>query len=449
MGGTLTLLIDLPTEAEQLVIRRVTPRQQTVDLENGNRIAAQILEQMANKAVMMIQEIDTQSISADDYQNIRIDINNVLTGIRNNLDQHLQQLVQQVEDGLLSIDEAKQQLSNLLQEGIDYMKNELSNMWNAIKVLTPEGLENIGQLLQDEIQARINGDQQLQDGLDNLQNEFSAWIGRGGFLDAYDFGRVLHSTDPIDQQALTDYALSQISSISDPLQIWNSTKITNLFNNHTFNLTNTQDTDPPIFEWTDQGIMMFKLDTVPTESSDNLVKSGGIFSWFLNLPDRISKMMFLYAHPVGSLYETVAEDEGFFQGDDPLNVPSMAIKYPGSTWEVWGAGRVTVSLDLNDPLFDTVGKMGGAAAHLLTAAESGMPAHNHSQNPHTHLNMAGQVALQPGSYSITFLANSSPPNYNGNEHTTATNNAVAAQDASQAHNNLQPYKIAYKYKRTA
>jgi len=76
-----------------------------------------------------------------------------------------------------------------------------------------------------------------------------------------------------------------------------------------------------------------------------------------------------------------------------------------------------------------------------------MPSHNHAQNPHTHYNKAGQIALQPGSYSITFLNSGSPPNYAGNEDTTAANNAVSAQDATQAHPNLQPFKIAFKYKR--
>ena len=92
-----------------------------------------------------------------------------------------------------------------------------------------------------------------------LKSDFNAWIGRGGYLTAYDF-----ETATPSQNDLTDRALLEITSISDPLQIWNGTKIVNLYNDDLWILTNTQDTEPVIFEWANQGnasISAFSLDT--------------------------------------------------------------------------------------------------------------------------------------------------------------------------------------------
>jgi hypothetical protein len=239
-GGILTLHIELPPEAQQIVIRRTTPRTQTIDLHDGGRLSAQLIEDMLNKATMQIQEISQQTISRDEEQSIRKDITE-------------------------SIRENEQQVDH-----------EIDSMWEIIKTLTPEGLENLSGDLILETQARIDGDKILQANIETetqirqqavndlqqvdelFQNEINAMHGNGGFLNAYDFGKALDPNDPNDQQLLTDYALSQITSIEDPLLIWNSTRFTNLFDGHTWILTNTQDTDPPIFEWSDNGPSLIK-----------------------------------------------------------------------------------------------------------------------------------------------------------------------------------------------
>ena len=143
-----------------------------------------------------------------------------------------------------------------------------------INVLVPEGLEELPlkferlveadqalqQAIDAEAQTREQADQALQQAIDTeamereaedvaLREDFNAWTGIGGKLTAYNFGVAIP-----EQTALTDYALSQITSISSYLQIWNGTKIKNLFDNHNWHLTNTQNTNPPQFEWTDQGI---------------------------------------------------------------------------------------------------------------------------------------------------------------------------------------------------
>lgn len=77
-----------------------------------------------------------------------------------------------------------------------------------------------------------------------LQARISAQEGVGGALSAYDFGVAIPT-----QEALTAYALSQIPSISDAVDIWNGTHVTNLFDNNVWQLNNTPATNPPIFEW--------------------------------------------------------------------------------------------------------------------------------------------------------------------------------------------------------
>jgi len=347
-----------------------------------------------------------------------------------------------------------------------------------IEAQTREDIDNLlWQKLSTETQTREADVQNLKaadvtlqgnlnttnENLNVLQQDFNAWIGRGGYLDAFDFGRVLSMHDPSDQQALTDYALEQIPSLqNNPALIWNGTKITNLFNGHAFVLTNTQDTDPPIFEWTDQGpssIAPFDTDTGgfiiganeqdPDGTIERVPGSGGkgrVKGWAL-LVEKIAELfskinaindtkMFLAAHPVNSLYETVADDES--------TAAKMAAKYPGSTWEAWGAGRVTVALNLNDPLFSTVDKEGGVKEVTLTAEQSGLPNHAHSFNvfrneaavfDHTHV------------APVNWNGAAAPPNSTQNANSISTDGQ--ARNASQPHTNLMPYKVAYKYKRVS
>jgi hypothetical protein len=70
IGGTLTLLAYLPYEAKQLVIRRATPNTQEIDLHNGARLPAELLETMGDKLTMQIQEIMAQALAKDDRSKI-------------------------------------------------------------------------------------------------------------------------------------------------------------------------------------------------------------------------------------------------------------------------------------------------------------------------------------------------------------------------------------------
>jgi hypothetical protein len=66
VGGTLTMITTIPPEAEQIVIKRNTPKTQEIDLHNGARLPAELIETMSNKLTMITQENAEQIIRIDD-----------------------------------------------------------------------------------------------------------------------------------------------------------------------------------------------------------------------------------------------------------------------------------------------------------------------------------------------------------------------------------------------
>lgn len=106
----------------------------------------------------------------------------------------------------------------------------------------------------------------LDNNIGTINDKINAIVGIGGYLTAHNFG-----TATPTQKELTDYALSQISSISSADEIWNGTKITNLYDNHTWVLTNTPNTEPAIFEWSDIG---FEFISVATTDRLGVVKGS-------------------------------------------------------------------------------------------------------------------------------------------------------------------------------
>jgi hypothetical protein len=122
-------------------------------------------------------------------------------------------------------------------------------------------------------------------------------------------------------------------------------------------------------------------------------------------------------YPVGSIYLTVN------------NINPMAW-IPGTTWEVWGSGRVPVGVDTNDTSFNTVEKTGGAKTHTLTIDE--MPSHNHTSPDH-------------GAHQYNDRSGGSLSTGDSDTH----NIRINPTGGGQAHNNLQPYITCYMFKRIA
>lgn len=161
-------------------------------------------------------------------------------------------------------------------------------------------------------------------------------------------------------------------------------------------------------------------------------------------------------YPVGSIYMSVKSTN-----------PGTLF---GGTWVAWGSGRVPVGVNGSDTNFATVEKTGGASTVKLTAAQSGVPAHAHGLNGHTHAmatnpqgvmkynNPGGQmtrtqVATSSSSKKYAFTASGTDYLIYGSGAATggasgsAANNAAAP--AASAHDNLQPYITCYMFKRTA
>lgn len=137
----------------------------------------------------------------------------------------------------------------------------------------------------------------------------------------------------------------------------------------------------------------------------------------------------LAMNPVGTIYEST----------DSAN-PSTFI---GGTWEAFGAGRVTVAIDAGQTEFDSVTETGGEKTHLLTVEE--IP-------DHYHVLPMGDVAGDVDFTDVPMRA-AGPGDIGFHNHYSelvvdGTYNS-ALVDNPQAHNNLQPYVVVYRFRRTA
>lgn len=119
--------------------------------------------------------------------------------------------------------------------------------------------------------------------------------------------------------------------------------------------------------------------------------------------------------PVGSIYTaTVSTNPGTLLGF--------------GTWTAYGAGRVIVGKAASGT-FGTAGSTGGAETHTLTTAE--MPAHTHTLTVPANGTAGGNANFFAGNNTGTFSPTTSSAGSGG------------------AHNNLQPYIVAYMWERTA
>jgi microcystin-dependent protein len=146
--------------------------------------------------------------------------------------------------------------------------------------------------------------------------------------------------------------------------------------------------------------------------------------------------------------------------------------YGFGTWVSFGVGRTLVGVDTTQTEFDVVEETGGAKTVTLSAAESGLVGHNHTQDSHNHTqdshthtlyaysgsgtagttNYDRAAGAGGGSYAFWGGGNRVPViggTTATNQATTATNQAAASAAASSAHNNLMPYVTTYFWKRTA
>jgi hypothetical protein len=119
-------------------------------------------------------------------------------------------------------------------------------------------------------------------------------------------------------------------------------------------------------------------------------------------------------YPVGSIYINATSATN----------PATLLGF--GTWVAFGAGKVIVGLDSSDTDFDTAEETGGAKTHTLSISE--IPSHTHSLS----------TSDNPGGTGAIEVAGGAP---------TSTQ-TTQATGGGGAHNNLQPYIVAYMWKRT-
>jgi len=163
-------------------------------------------------------------------------------------------------------------------------------------------------------------------------------------------------------------------------------------------------------------VVVDKSDTSMADSgTDKKVKKSSL-----------AKSLLDFFYPVGTIYETTSSD---------LDTTTKMNAHFGGTWEVFGAGRVLVAKS-SDSEFNTIEKTGGSKTHTLTVAE--MPSHSHLQ----------YATANPGTGGVAIRGT-----FNGVEGTGlslySTGASTGGTGDSQAHNNLQPYIVVYRYRRTA
>jgi len=131
-------------------------------------------------------------------------------------------------------------------------------------------------------------------------------------------------------------------------------------------------------------------------------------------------------YPVGTIYTNISVSTN----------PATLLGF--GTW-VAIAGRVIVGLDASDASFDTVGETGGSkdaivVSHTHTATDSG---HTHT---YPRAVVSGGYLGGTSSYSITG---------SGTTDSGTANITVSSTGSSATNANLQPYVVAYVWKRTA
>lgn len=130
----------------------------------------------------------------------------------------------------------------------------------------------------------------------------------------------------------------------------------------------------------------------------------------------------LSAHPVGSYLYT-----------DKADNPNTYMEgLEGTTWELLGGGRVLMSAgtytDTNGTVTYKAGETGGERLHQLTVGE--MPAHNHNTTGYFYMDNATTTGWLSGT---------------DGKHIQYMN--IQTQGGNQAHNNIQPYKAVYVFRR--
>lgn len=140
-------------------------------------------------------------------------------------------------------------------------------------------------------------------------------------------------------------------------------------------------------------------------------------------------------YPVGTIYSNISVSTN----------PATLLGF--GTWEGI-AGRVVVGLDAGNTAFDTVGETGGSAdaivvSHTHTATVTD-PTHSHTVSPPIYYGTGGGAS---GAGGNTDGSSGSAQTTNSVSTGISVSNSTTGSSGTNA--NLQPYVVAYVWKRTA
>ena len=138
--------------------------------------------------------------------------------------------------------------------------------------------------------------------------------------------------------------------------------------------------------------------------------------------------------------------------------PNTTLGY--GTWARFGQGRMLISLDEGNTLFDTPEETGGSADAVVVTHTHIQDPHTHTQNAHNHnqryfsagagnVSYANTATIVPTNSNNTAQANSGLSTDNGtatNQNTTATNQSTGESGTNK---NYPPFIAVYMWKRTA
>jgi len=138
-----------------------------------------------------------------------------------------------------------------------------------------------------------------------------------------------------------------------------------------------------------------------------------------------------WTYPIGTIYETTSTD---------LDTTTKMNAHFGGTWEAYGSGKVLVAKSA-DTEFDTIGETGGSKTHTLTVSEIPSHQHNVTQNFTIYATTGSTIPRIGGTIDISSVGTA----YSNVDRTVTS----SATGGGGAHNNLQPYIVVYRYRRTA
>lgn len=147
----------------------------------------------------------------------------------------------------------------------------------------------------------------------------------------------------------------------------------------------------------------------------------------LNLLSGVTSIYDL-VYPVGCLFETT-------------NSANPSTYFTGTTWVAYGTGRVTVGHNPADSDFDNINDTGGAKTVSLTTSQ--MPSHYH-----TTLHGGSSGSSRPSGWTAV-QNNIGPGTFGGGTDDDGWSTSRSKSEGSgSSHENMPPYCVVYRWKRT-